>query len=208
MFEPFPNHENGGGWYSGDAIMAEHVHSELAEAEAKREEAQLYYDELVRNSSEEELAHGWPDHASEAQREVAALARIRAVLMTALHIEGVVNAWGVYVAGEDFFKTHIERCRLESKIALTIALDGKGCIPKDHPVMPAISDLFERRNQIAHRKTKEWQGSGSPDHIRYFKSTSDLEACKTALNAFHELLLEVDQRAAFFAGVDRNNEMP
>ena len=200
MFEPIPDQEIGGVWYSADAVLAKHVHAAIADAETKCDEAQRFYDKFARNSSEEELAHGWPDHASSAERDAANLARIRAVLLSAIHIEGAVNAWGVYVAGEDFFKTYIERCPLESKIALTLALSGKGCIPKKHPALLAVRDLFERRNQIAHRKTKEWQTDSILNHVREAKSNSDLVACTTALNAFRELLLEVDSNAAFMAG--------
>jgi hypothetical protein len=187
-------------------VTAEHVHAAIAEAETKRDEAQCCYDEFARNSSEEDLAYGWPDHASIAEWEAATLARIQAVLLCAIYIEGVVNAWGVYVAGEDFFKAYIERCTLESKIALTLALDGKGCIPKNHSAMLAVRELFVRRNQIAHRKTKELQTEFSPNHVREIKANSDLAACKTALDAFHKLLLEVG--AAFMAGVHGRKEAP
>lgn len=208
MFEPLPDHENGGYFYSADVVLSKHVHAAIAEAEVKSDEAQRCYDEFAKSSSEEELAHGWPDHASRAELEAAALARIRAVLLSAIHIEGAVNAWGVYVAGEDFFKAHIERCTLESKIALTLALDGKGCIPKNHPAMLAILDLFERRNQIAHRKTKEWQTDNRHNHVRQVKAVSDVAACRTALDAFRELLLEAGPNAAFMAGVYGGEEAP
>ena len=204
MFNPLPYQEINA-LYSADNILESHVRAAISEAKLKNDEAKGCINKLLQEASEEEINHGWVEHASRAAREAADLARIHAVLLTAIHIEGAVNAFGVYVTGEDFFKSHIERCSLESKLALTIALLGKGCIQKKHPAFLAFRDLFERRNQIAHRKTKEWHPDSS-DHIRVTKSNSDLDACSKAMDTFRELLLEVDQNAAFMAGVHKEEE--
>ncbi len=205
MFKPLPNRKYGSILYSSDVVKPEHVYAAIIEAKTKCDEALRCYDEFAENSSEDD---GWADHAFRNEQEVAELERIRAVLLSAIYIEGAINAWGVYVAGEIFFKAHIERCTFESKIALIIALCGKDCIPKNHPAILAIRDLFERRNQIAHRKTKDRQNDDiNRDfyHIRDVKASTDLDACKTALDAFQKLLSEIDTRVASLAGFYGND---
>ena len=128
MLEPLPNNEASGGWYTADVITPEDVYAAIAEAEQKTDKAKRCYDKHVENSSDYDFGdddfdhefsmHEYAIHESSAERDAASLARIQAVLLTAIYIEGAVNAWGVFVAGEVFFKAHIERCKLESKIAI------------------------------------------------------------------------------------------
>lgn len=207
MFNPLP-YKKINALYSADNISESHVRAAIFEAKLKNDEAESCINKLLQGSSEEEVNSGWVEHSSRAERETADLARIRAVLLTAIHIEGAINALGVYAAGEDFFKSHIERCPLESKLALTIALMGKGCIHKKHPALLALRDLFDRRNQIAHRKTKEWHPDSFSEHVRVTKYSSDLDSCSKAIDTFRDLLLEVDHHAAFFAGVHKDEEIP
>lgn len=197
MFEGLPDRSQGSALFSADTILEKHVREAIAYATERGAEARTLYDKLVSESSDEERALGWPRHASMKEQDEADLAVIKAVLLTAMHIEGAINAWGVYVTGEEFFKSHIERCPLESKVALTIALDRRGIIPRNHPTLAAIRNLFDRRNQLAHRKTKEWNSSLD---FTERAPESDIELCISALDTFRKLLLDISRKVAFMAG--------
>lgn len=192
---------------SSDNVREQHVHAAISEAKLKAKKAENAIKKLQKDASEEEIELGWIQYASKTVREEAAYARIHAVLLTAIYIEGIVNALGVYVSGEEFFKSHIERCPIESKLAISFALMGKGCIQKNHPALADIRNLFDRRNQIAHRKTKEFNPDSLPAQLRNIKANNDIETCSKTLASFKKLLLEVDQMAANMAGIsdDENN---
>jgi hypothetical protein len=179
------------------------VRAAIRDAQARRVQEQKTFDQALEEAPDFQdfsLALGWAAHVSDDAHQAAGIARIQAILLTVLHLEGAVNAWGVIVTGEDFYKQHLERQRIESKVALLLAIDGQGRIPPDHDVPALLRTLFMRRNQIAHRKTKETRRPFDFDSFGRPAFEEDLSLCREALDAFRDLLLRACPRAAWSAG--------
>ena len=178
MFQALPDPYDSQGWVISDAISESQVRQAILSA--------LDLDEKLEAASGEASSQSaGAMQATHQQRLDAGIARVNAILLTAMHIEGAINAWGVVCAGADFFKRHIERSQLESKLALVLALSGKGRIPKDHEALVCARKLFDRRNQLAHPKTKELR---RPEEVDLGNTTDDLNLCDKALRSFQDLL--------------------
>ena len=208
MFEALPDRDRDGGWTSSDAVTESDVRTAITDAIKRNAQAQNLYDRAVKSSTDSMLAHSYAALVTEAEGRAARLARVQAILLTAMHLEGVINAWGVIAVGEVFFKQHIERCAIETKVALLLALDGQGLIPADHESLRRVRRLFERRNQLVHRKTKEMRAPLDSTDFGGPSPESDFELCTEALDAFQALLLAASPRAGFLAAGYRGENAP
>lgn len=208
MFDPIP-YQNGINLSRGKVIIRNEVVSEHDVSNAIKKAKQIEEDtlSLIKSFEEtltdKELAFGVLENKFEQENQEVELARIQAVLFTALHIEGAVNAIGVSVVGERFYKSHIERASYESKVSLLIAIIGKGRIPKDHPALSTVRNLFKRRNRIAHPKSEE--GWDSDYDYSISEADSDLDACYLAMKKFRGLIMELDPSLGFIAGFTRKD---
>ena len=188
MFEPLPDPGGSFGWITSDAISELQVRHAILHALDLEEKLEALSQKAASQSAGEpdpELTSSLAMEATYQQRIDAGLARVNAILLTSMHIEGAINAWGAVCVGEDFFKRHIERSQLESKLALILALSGKGRIPRDHETLVRARRLFERRNQLAHPKTKELKSLSGVD---VGPPANDLTLCDEAFRSFHRLL--------------------
>ncbi|MCP5021463.1 MAG: hypothetical protein GY930_06775 [bacterium] len=200
MFDPLPDSDRDGMWSSSGVITEADVRTAIREAAERHAQTKELYEEALAQSDDSTPGDCYASHLTEAERHAAGLAHVQAVLITAMHLEGAVNAWGVIVAGQTFFKKHIERGMIETKIALLIALDGQGCIPPDHKALVSLRNLFDRRNQFAHRKTKEMAPTLDSFHLQEEDGDGDLTLCREALEAFRGLILTLSPRLAFMVG--------
>jgi len=185
MFKPLPKLGDSGAWTSNGMVSEEDVRNSLAETK------RLYsiYEQKLESATAE---YSERSHVSFSEKHVADLARIQVILLSAMFLEGAVNAWGVKVVGEDFFKTHIERMKIESKVAILLALSGNGCIPNNHDSLKALRSLFDRRNQLVHRKTKEIKFPPSEAQFQSNNAEYDLSLCESGINKFRKLISHLD----------------
>jgi hypothetical protein len=198
MFEPLPEADQHFALTSFDAVHLCNVQAALEEALVANDRAQKAYAAALASfegSDDSDLADGYALHESDDAYQAAMIKKVQAVLLTAIYIEGTVNALGVLTFGSGFFKAHVERVQLESKLALMIVQWSRRAIDANHPANVAMRKVFERRNQIAHRKTKDMSellASQDPQKIRRAvegrKSVEDVVMCQDAIDGFADLV--------------------
>ena len=215
MFEPFPRQEpRSVNLLRFDVITEADVRNAIRDARSAGNQARERYtkavDGLVEDGCDPGIAKDYTGQETGEVRGRAHFLGVQTVLLSALHIESVVNAWGVYATGESFFKKHLDRDGTLSKIALLIALGGHGRIPEDHVAMDRIRILFKRRNELVHPKasvlTQEKLESlaerGPTDFAGYHRLNreDDELLAERALDAFKGLLIAVDSNVAEYCG--------
>ena len=199
MFEPLPKTDQHFALMSFDAIPLCAVQTAIEEALSANEHAQKVHGAALANfddTDDSDLADKYALHETHTARQAAMIKKIQAILLTAIYIEGVINALGILTFGSEFYKAHVERVRLESKLALIIAQGSRRAINANHPANVAIRKVFERRNQIAHRKSKDMKkslASQDPKKIRRViewqqSLEEDVTICRDAIDRFADLI--------------------
>jgi hypothetical protein len=77
------------------------------------------------------------------------------MLFAAIAIEAFVNFYGVYRLGEEQFNRHVERLPWDRKVPLLLLICDGVEMDKEEPLMLALKAVVERRNRLAHPKTKQ-----------------------------------------------------
>lgn len=143
------------------------------------EEARLALQELWRRTPEERRASDMSEMLT-----VVLLRHRQAILTTVCHIEWAANLWGAAVLGESFYSAHLDRVSLNSKIAILVALGGRGLPRSDDPRFAAIRVVVKRRNNIVHAKSREVDVLSSEGAKAEPSITQDLDDCSQAVHAF------------------------
>jgi len=205
MFHPLPQLTDSGGWISDGVITEGEARAAISRAATLQDEAQQALAQARSAASDCDPLHAKAiaEEKTRPTREAARLSVAQAIMFSAMHIEGSVNAWGVISLGEDFYKNHLERSRLESKIAILLVVGGAGLVSGGHPALEAVRLLFERRNQLAHRKTREVRWPLERNDLDGPCPIADLDACEAAVSEFKQLVVEVSELlAARIGGFD------
>lgn len=112
MFKKLPEKDQDYSIISFDPIGYEDVIEAIEEAEEYYEQYEREYSVAKKEEEESDDQIGYAEHITSKLHSKAHKARIRAILFSAMFIEGSINFWGVVVTGETFFRTHIERNKL------------------------------------------------------------------------------------------------
>ena len=105
-----------------------------------------------------EAEHGpstydWRQHSDEIHLlEDMALA---AELYCYMAVEGFLNHYGVARLGAEFFKANLERLGPEKKAAVILVATEQVVLPPAHDLPRLLRQMFERRNQLVHPKSKQ-----------------------------------------------------
>jgi hypothetical protein len=77
------------------------------------------------------------------------------MLFSAMAVEAFINFYGVYRLGEEQFNSEMERMPLYQKVQLLLRECDRIEVDKEGPLMRVLKEVAERRNQLAHPKTKQ-----------------------------------------------------
>lgn len=88
---------------------------------------------------------------------------------------------------------------------MLIAINDGLSIEVDHPTIKAIRALFDRRNQIAHRKSKQTLLLKMKDQFEEYMDNrpdypQDIKTCRAAIESYRDLILDKYPKLAIMVG--------
>ena len=112
----------------------------------------------------------------------------------AIAIEAFINFYGVYRLGEKQFTRHVERLPIQRKLELLLMICDGVEIEETEPVVTALKFVVERRNRLAHPKSREVSPDQPPEQ-RMGENIPDsaintVQAMKDFFRAFGDLVPE------------------
>lgn len=149
-----------GYWLTDDRRYCEYARIQLAELEIVIEEVKRQWpiplDQTLRNAGTD-----YP--------ELWLLGRKRDLLsdsvkiFSAMAIEAFINYYGVVRLGEPNYVAHFERMGLIPKFRLLMLATDSLSISTSDPIVKILDKVAQRRNQLVHAKTREFEAPLSPD---------------------------------------------
>lgn len=191
-FDQVPELVRHGAWISHYAITPSNAQAKVDSAQRLLSIYEEDHAALLADGVDElEASHMLDANQSDLEDAV-----VSALVYSAFAIEGATNHYGTLAVGETFFRAHLERASIESKLALVVAIRGRGLLRQDSEVLVALRRLFQTRNRMAHRKTRELDFStpaqASPVELQ---PNRVLEVAAVALSAFSRFLAQCEPNA-------------
>ena len=108
-------------------------------------------------------------------------------LFAAMAAESFINCYGVVRLGEDQFNRHVERLPVTRKLQLLLLVCDSVVASEGDELIAALDHLVQRRNRLAHPKSRPVELGAVPDTLRGSPVPEDARGTVAALRRFYEL---------------------
>lgn len=173
-----------GAWISSHNFYYECVYKSyeeftesLSSLKAKEKQLQRQYSQEESNIIEHLIDH----ETNELQNESYRIAT-STFLFICMTIEAFLNHYGSKRLLENYYKRNLERIGITEKLSLLLLIFFDIKLESNDPLLKRTRNLFDRRNQLVHPKTREIETSRMkeyvnkhPNEIELGKNIEDME---------------------------------
>jgi len=122
-------------------------------------------------------------------------------LFLCMCIESFINHYGTKRLGEEYYKRNLERVGITEKLSLLVVICHQTKLDPNDPMLKKTRALFDKRNELVHPKTKEFNFEKPEDffskHPKEINLQSDFDDMEYIVQRLCELDSDIDRSGEF-----------